>query len=441
MRIAVLGGGVAGTVMCRGLAEHVDGGVVLYEREDRLGGLHRSIEFGGLHYDIGCFLFDPNHALLQTFPFLYDHFVKVDHRSRVLTRHGTLDTYPMTMTGYLRDNSLLSVAADALSLLRSKVRDRERDTLRKYVQYYLGPRIYRKSGLKTYIERFSGRPDTEVDLEFALQRLDGLPEACGLRRNGLRLIRDAFDQSVAEQTWGCYVRPADGFPTVYSMIEDDLRGRGVSVRLGSAIRSVERVDGGKFLVDEGSGKAEAFDLVVSTLPPGIMMRLIGEPMRRPPRTLRLVSLCYRFRGRLAFAGAGMFYNFTEDARWKRITLFSSQYGTVDGDEYFTVECTLPEEDPTTPEELREDFERHAGSLPIFDGTLHYQGTILTPHAYPVLTPDDLQQNASAAEHLCAFGIVLTGRQASYRHATSHAIATGARALAEKIGAGVAGGTT
>lgn len=437
MRIAVLGGGVAGTVLCRGLADYDGCQVTLFEREDRLGGLHRSVEFGGLHYDIGCFLFEPDHALLQIFPFLYDHFVKVSHRSRVLTRHGTLDAYPMTMSGYFRDNSLLSIAADALSLLRSKVRDRERDTLRRYVEYYLGSRIYRESGLKAYVERFYGRPDTEVDLAFALQRLTRLPKECGLRRNGLRLIREVFDRSVAERASEYYVRPVEGFPAAYAMIADDLRERGIAIRMGSSIGRIERVDGGKFLLHEGSGEAETFDLVVSTLPAGIMMRLIGDPMTRPPQTLRLVSLCYRFHGNLAFANAGMFYNFTEEARWKRITLFSSQYGRVDGEEYFTVECTLPKEDPTTPEELREDFERHAGSLPVFDGELHYQGTIFTPHAYPVLTPADLQQNASAAERLTEFGILLTGRQAAYRHATSHAIASDARALAEEIGAGIA----
>lgn len=432
MRVAVLGGGVAGAVLCRGLSEYDRYDVVLFERQERLGGLHRSVEFDRLHYDIGCFLFDPDHALLKAFPSLRDSFVAVDHLSQVLTPHGTIDRYPMTMTGYLRDSSPLSVAADALSLLRSKVRDRKRDTLRRYVEYYLGARMYRRTGLKTYIERFYGRPDTEVDLAFGLQRLDGLPEACSLRRNALRLLRDSFDRSIEQERWRCYVRSRGGFAETYRLVEEDLRDRGVEIRLNSRIDRVDRLDGGRFSIDEGDRK-ESFDLVVSTLPAGIMLNLIGETASRPPHTLRLVSLCYRFRGELGFAGTGMFYNFTPEGRWKRITLFSSLYGRVEGEEYFTVECTLPIEDMTTPEELRSDFERHAAQLSIFDGELRYQGMILTPHAYPVLTAEELEQNRIATASLTDFGIVTAGRQGSYRHATSHTIATDALRLAHDLG--------
>ncbi len=432
MRIAILGGGVAGTVLAGCLSERANCDIVLFERNDRLGGLHHSEEFDGLQFDIGCFLFDPRHHFLQAFPQLYDHFTPVAHVSRVLTQSGGIDAYPMTIGGYRRDRSTADLAGDILALLRAKVTDRRRDSLRAYVEYYLGPRIYRRSGLKHYIERFYGRPDTDVDLAFALQRLDGLPHAAGLRRNALRFLCDAVGQPVDVPRWNCYVRPPSGFRFVYGKIAELLRGRGVDLRLGADVSRVERESDGCFCVHDGAGGVEAFDLVVSTIPPGLMMRLIGRPMGHPPSTIRLVSLCYRFTGSLGFEDAGMFCNFTNDARWKRITLFSAQYGRAEGDHYFTVECTLPREDPTTPVELRADFEQHIAGLDCFDGRPRFVGQIVTPHAYPVLTATDIEQSRRASEELVAFGIYITGRQARFVHRTSNAIAADSIALADKL---------
>lgn len=443
MRIAILGGGVAGTVLAGSLLDTPDAGgieVSLFEQNDRLGGLHRSEEFGGLQYDIGCFLFDREHAFLRAFPFLYDSFCEVDHNSRVLSRSGRLDTFPITIAGYRRERTNLEFAGDLVALLGAKIRSRRRNTLRSYVEYYLGPRVYRTSGLKGYIERFYGRPDTEVDFAFARQRLGGLPRGAGLRKNGFRFLSDLFGDlrgaPPPSQPWPCLVRPVAGFGSVYDAVRSHLESQGVEVRTGLRIEAVERRDGGGFRI-EGEGIDDRdFDMVVSTIPPGPMARLVGIETGPPPSTIRLVSLCYRFTGTLAFEDAGMLYNFTPDGAWKRLTLFSAQYGRDRGDHYFTVECTLPRHDRSTVEELRLDFEGHIREhRVVFDGEADFQGSILTEHAYPVLTAEEIERNRRTAEGLAEFGITLTGRQATFVHRTSDAIAQDSMKLAAEIVAG------
>ncbi len=432
MRIAILGGGVAGVVLARELANVPEISVTLYEIQPRLGGLHRSVAIDGLNYDIGAFLFDREHQLLKSFPVLYDHFVPVNHRSLVVTGSGTFDIYPMSMRGYLRDHGISSVAGDAIGLLASKFRCRQRDTLVAYIEYYLGKRIYRKSGLKAYIERFYATQDTDVDIEFALQRLSTLPQDCGLRRNFFRIVREIFDSRIAEQTWGCYVRPREGFPFAYSLIEQDLLAAGVSVRAGVRVERVER-NGDGFLLHSGTREGgEGFDQVVSTIPIGTMLQIIGSRTERPPETIRLVSLCYRFQGDLGFSRANILYNFTYDARWKRMNLHSPLYGRAGGDEYFVVECTNRSDSTETEESYRKDFETHIQRLPILKGSLNYQGAIVTDNAYPFLRRNDVERVAEGRRTLEEFGIALTGRQGRFVYENSHTIALAAKALAREI---------
>jgi protoporphyrinogen oxidase len=431
MRVAILGGGVAGVVLAHELARSGGFSVTLLERSATLGGLHRSVEIGGVHYDIGAFLFDRNHELLRTFPMLYDSFVPVRHRSIVVTRHHTLDTYPMSMSGYLRDNGLACAVADAIDLLRCKLRHRRRDSLVSYVHYYLGGRIYRQSGLKAYIERFYATPDSEVDLEFALQRLDSLPKDCGLRRNFRRIIREAFNTTTAEQSWECYVRPREGFAAVYGEIGSLLRKEGVDVVTSTSIERVERCGGG-FRIDFAETGSEQFDLVVSTIPIGTMMRLIGQKMERPPEGVRLVSLCYRFNGDSGLPQANLLYNFTSDGDWKRLNIFSMLYGRDSGDDYFVVECTQRGEDRRTPGDYRRSFERHLRELPLLKGELKYQGEIVTEDAYPFFRRNDLARIERARRSLEGYGIALAGRQGEFAYMNADRTALASKMLAGKL---------
>lgn len=432
MRIAILGGGVAGVVLARELANVPEISVTLYEISPMLGGLHRSVAINGLDYDIGAFLFDRDHGLLQAFPFLYDHFVPVNHRSLVITSSGSFDIYPMSMRGYIRDHGVTSVAGDAVNLLASKIRRRRRDSLVAYVEYYLGSGVYRKSGLKAYIERFYATADTDVDIEFALQRLTSLPTDCGLRRNLFRIVREAFDSQIAEQTWGCYVRPPEGFSFTYSLIGQDLLKAGVSVRTGIRVERIERSGTGFLLHSEEKEGGEKFDLIVSTIPIGTMLRIIGLNTERPPDTIRLVSLCYRFQGDLGFSRANMLYNFTYDARWKRLNLHSPHYGQDRGDDYFVVECTNRSDSTETEESYRKDFENHVERLPILKGSLQYQGALVTENAYPFLRRNDVERVQEGRRALEDFGIALTGRQGRFVYQNSHTTALAAKALAREI---------
>lgn len=431
MRIAVLGGGVAGVVLARELSRTSTFRVDLLERQTELGGLHRSVRFDGAWYDIGAFLFDRDHALLKTFPILYDHFVPIEHRGLSLTRHRTLDHYPLSIRGYVRDNGVGRLIADLADLLRCKFAFHRRDSLAAYMRYYVGNSLYQRSGLKSYIERLYAVPDSEVDLEFALQRIPSLPYECGLRRNMRRLLGEMFNRTGEENGWNCYVRPADGFPAAYRLIESDLRTNGVRVRTEARIETIEK-RGREFVIRFADAPAERYDLVISTIPVGVMARMIGRPTPFVPETMRMISLCYRFAGDTGIGKGNMLFNFTSGGDWKRINFFSPYYGTVDGEHYFVVECTARRNDPRDADYMRHSFESHIAGSSVLNGELKFQGAVVTENAYPFFRRDDFGYIESARRVLTDFGILTTGRQGRFVYADSNSVAVQSRDMAWEL---------
>ena len=97
-KIAILGGGVAGIMLARKLAERGLFEIDLIEKESRLGGLHHSVEIDGLHYDIGTFVFREKHPIFKLFPNILSLYVKVDNNPLSITPSGSLDAYPLTIS-------------------------------------------------------------------------------------------------------------------------------------------------------------------------------------------------------------------------------------------------------------------------------------------------------------------------------------------------------
>jgi protoporphyrinogen oxidase len=175
-RIAVLGGGAAGVTAAGQLARSLGAHVDLFEAAPVLGGLHKSVTLDGQVYDVGAFVFGAEHALLKVFPELRSMFAALDARYRRITPAGTVDHYPMSIRGYVRDVGLYQASLATLDMLSAEIRYRHPDTVAAYAYSHMGRRIYESSGLKAYVERLYGRPDSEIDLQFALQRLRYLGE-------------------------------------------------------------------------------------------------------------------------------------------------------------------------------------------------------------------------------------------------------------------------
>jgi protoporphyrinogen oxidase len=428
MRIAVLGGGVAGCVLAQQLAMMPDVEVDLIEREPRLGGLHRSVTIDGAAFDIGAFIFPVDHSIFATFPGLRALFVRVEHLPLSITPRGALDSYPISLRGYLRERGVCALALGVADLAWCKVRWRRRDTLPAYVRYYVGDRFYNQSGLKDYLERFYMASEDAIDLEFARQRLASMESTASVRRVASRLIRRVIERK-PDEPWRCCVRPSEGFDVVYGFIAAALAARGVRVRLGARVDAIVR--GEDFFDVVVDGESTRYDRVVSTMPLPSMAALLGLGDAAGIEHLTLISLFYRFRGTIT-TPAHYLYNFTPHAGWKRLVLFSSYYGEHDGDHYFTVECTRRDIGPSSIPDAAADFEAHLDRLSFFAGTARLVGSCVTPSAYPLLTHGHRDSVEPLRRAIASSGIEMAGRQGTFRHLTSHQVADEASALAGRM---------
>jgi phytoene dehydrogenase-like protein len=428
-RIAILGGGIAGCVLAAELARGGEFAVDLYERGDRLGGLHHSPVFGSLAFDIGPFFFDSDHQLFKTFPDLRDTFVRFPVKAASIGRNGAVDRYPISVRGYLRNYGKGHFIRALADIAVSKIRHRKRDSLPAYIQYYLGGSIYRQSGLRTYIERLYSMPDTQVDLMFAEHRMGDLRKWASLRKMLWRLLSGPRALIPSAYAATALARPAGGFSSLYADIEEALVSRGVNVVKNAEIGHIAGHDGAWRLHCRDGDRA--YGEIASTIPLPALAALIREPVEHRFETVSLLSLFYTFRGDPGY-DATMICNFCDTGRWKRITDFSRIYGK-DGDRhYFAAEIPLaPGANPDVDAE-RAGFERHVASLGLFAGELGFQGSCVTRNAYPVYRAEAVAGLAADRRRIADRGIRLAGRQGRFEYISSNLACEAAFALAAEM---------
>ena len=422
-----MAGVVAAGELARLPGVHVD----LYEKASQLGGLQHSVILQDTAFDIGAFIFTDDHELFDVFPDLKALFLRVRPKHRSLTPVGTLDDYPSTVRGFIRDHGLLTFALSVASLLVGKVRHRCRDTLPHLVRYYLGDVLYERTGFRGYIERLYGLPDHEIDMEFAARRLFFLKDVCSVRRRAARSVQRLLGRgNVSFDAPDVLVRPKAGFQPVYEAIHAALLTRGVAVHLGSAPEAIRRHSSGTFelLLENG---VRRYDRVVSTLPVAMTARLIGEPLGEDLDYMRLISLFYRMPGPTRY-DAAVLCNLTTSGRWKRLVDFTSLYGLDDAFHYVTIEVTSRESGTDAIAAADRDFRQHATVNGLCHGEIEYLGAHVTEHAYPVYRVSDTLRVHEARARLTAWGVDLLGRQGRFEYSTSALVAAQARILASKI---------
>lgn len=426
-RVAILGGGIAGVAAAAELTRRGSVRVEIFEKEARLGGLQHSLPIGGVEYDIGAFFFDRRHQVFELFPTVKQMFTPIALAQRVLTPTGELDSYPPTLGAYVRDQGRLELLLSALSLAGGKIRHRRRDTLASFVRYYLGERLYQRSGLRNYIERLYGIDEKDIDLEFAVQRMAFLAEVCSLRRLVPRLAGRLWRRPVARKE--VLVRPRAGFAVVYDAIGRELSAHGVEVHLSCRIGSIKRRDRG-FTIESSVG-VQHYDRVISTIPVGATSRLVGLPVESGFEYMKLISLFYRFRGEAGHDG-GVLFNFTYDGNWKRVVALSRFYGPDRGDDYFVVEVTAREADTEAVAAADRAFREHAQRHGLYRGALELVGAHVTDHAYPIYLRQHAATVRESRSRLERWGIDLIGRQGRFDYLSSEAAAASARAFAQSV---------
>ena len=269
--VIVIGAGPAGLTAAWKLAESGQRVLVL-ESSEAVGGLARSLEVFGARVDVGPHRFFSsdrriNEAWLDA---VEGEYVMVDRTTRILY-DGKLFDYPLKPANALRNlgvaESVRSIGSYVSARMRPPV---DTSSFEGWVISRFGARLY-EIFFKTYSERLWGIPCTDLDADFAAQRIKNFSLGAALK-SAIRPSSGAGHKTLADR----FAYPNTGAGLVYEKMAERIRVAGGKIMFqapvervllkGTVVQGVELVSGDVLLAPH----------VISTMPLTSMVRSLGS---------------------------------------------------------------------------------------------------------------------------------------------------------------------
>ena len=441
--VVVIGAGPAGLACASTLVEHGTTPTVL-EASPYVGGMARSTELWGHTVDLGPHRFFSSDPVVVDFWHRHvagDH-VMVERTTRILYG-GRLFDYPLKIGNALANLGPTRATAAVASYLAARVRrTRDLDTLEAWITDRFG-RVLFETFFKTYTEKLWGISCTELDADWAAQRIQGLTlwgairsALVGNRGNSLKTLVDEF------------AYPRTGNSLFYERMRSHVEDNGGEVRTESPVRRIlmegNRVTG----VGLADGSAIEAEHVVSSMP--ITLLLKGMPSI--PSAVAEAAARLRFRNTilvyLRVEGSDLFpdqwlYVHDETLQHGRVTNFRNWSADLVANENESVLClefwcfdedpVWSEDDATLVARAREEIVRTGL---VDEGLIHDGSVIRVPRCYPVYERGYQEPLKVVTDWLDGIeGLTAVGRYGAYKYNNQdHSILMGIMA-GESIAAG------
>jgi protoporphyrinogen oxidase len=294
-RIIIIGGGPAGLTAAYELCKAQVAAVVL-EKASIVGGLSRTINYKGYHFDIG------GHRFFTKVKAVDDlwrevlpggDFLRRKRLSRIYY-NGRFLHYPLRFSSTLFHIGIRNGLLVLLSYLRARAFPEKRvKTFEQWVTNRFGSRFYQLF-FKTYTEKVWGIPCEEITADWAAQRIKDLSLGVAIRnlfvrrrggdgRAAIRTLIEEFD----------YPRRGPGM--MWERTASLVAERGGEVRLGTKIekiewrdRAVQRVE----VIRDGQRETLEGSHFISSMP---IRELIGRLSPPAPEEARLAAASLNYR--------------------------------------------------------------------------------------------------------------------------------------------------
>lgn len=269
--IVIIGAGPAGLACASTLADEGVPSTVL-EASGHIGGMARSAVLWGHTVDLGPHRFFSSDPVVVGFWHRHvagDH-VMISRRTRILF-DGRFYDYPLKVGNALRNLGPTRAVSAVLSFLVARMRRAKvTDSLDAWITDRFG-RVLFETFFKTYTEKLWGIPCSELDADWAAQRIQGLTlwgavrsALTGNRGNALKTLVDEF------------AYPRSGNSLFYERMRTHIEANGGTVRTGAPVRRIltegDRVVG----VGLADGTEIAADHVVSSMPITLLLKGISS---------------------------------------------------------------------------------------------------------------------------------------------------------------------
>ncbi|KAA0235011.1 MAG: putative thiazole biosynthetic enzyme [Acidimicrobiales bacterium] len=274
--IVIIGAGPAGLTAAyeltkRGLASTV------VEADSTVGGISRTVERDGWRFDIGGHRFFTKveevqhlwHEILAG-----EEFLLRPRMSRIFYE-GRYYDYPLKASNALSNLGIIEALRCVLSYVWVRIRPpKDQSTFEGWVAARFGWRLYR-TFFKTYTEKVWGVPATEIQADWAAQRIKNLSLFKAIL-NSLTPSRNQTDiTSLIEE----FEYPKYGPGMMWERCRDLVEAQGTKVVMNSPVTRVNVADGrATSVVTDHGGAATEYpaDHIISSMPLPLLLKAI-EP--------------------------------------------------------------------------------------------------------------------------------------------------------------------
>jgi len=259
----VLGAGPAGLAAALELVQK-NYRVMVFERDEIVGGISRTTEHHGYRFDMGGHRFFTKNREVEAWwhDALKSDFQRTPRLSRIYYNRRFFK-YPITIKDALKNAGIGPSALWFLSFLRYKIKPiRPEKSFADWVTNRFGKRLF-ETFFKSYTEKVWGIPTTELSAEWAVQRIKGL--------SLWEAIRNALIQPKAKETSLIeeFNYPKYGPGMMYEAVAEKIKAAGGTILLGQQVTGLRHRDGKITSVEvtkAGLKTEHVADVIVSTIP-------------------------------------------------------------------------------------------------------------------------------------------------------------------------------
>lgn len=426
MKAVVLGAGPAGLVCADQLSKQ-GAAVTVLERDGTVGGLARTIRHGDFRLDLGPHRFFTKDPVVNAIweEVLGPELRVVNRLTRIFYK-GRFFHYPLKPLNALGNLGLLTSLHVLLSYLGSRLRPYPQErTFEEWVSNRFGRKLF-QIFFKSYTEKVWGIPCSEIEAEWASQRIQGLSlwsavmNALGARR-GIKTLVDVFTY------------PRLGTGQAYELLQQRLEAAGHEVRLQSEVCAVHH-DGGRVQAvslrrPDGTTERVTADAFVSSIPLTVLVQRFDP---EPPAavlaasralTFRHTILVYLFVDRRDLFPDNWIYIHAPDVQVGRITNFRNWSPDLVGESPLTPLCLeywCYDDDAIWQESQESLIERAKAELATIGIAGGAQVTdafaLRLPRTYPVYRSGYRTHLDTIAAYLAGFdNLQVIGRAGAYKY--------------------------
>ena len=429
-RCIIVGAGPAGLTAGLELAR-VGVQPIVFEADDQVGGISRTVNYKGFRFDIGGHRFFTKVDRVHDWwmDILESEFLVRPRLSRIYYNDTFFD-YPLKPFNALKGLGAIESMLIGLSYTKAQLFPHaEEQNLEQWVSNRFGNRLY-SIFFKTYTEKVWGMKCTEIGADWAAQRIKNLD----LKKAVLSMLapKSASKQQITSLIERFHY-PKYGPGQMWERVTEMLREMGHPVFLGRRVVRIHRDSGRVTMVTvaarDGNQESVSADHIISSMPIKDLVNVLD-----PPAPAAVIEAANRLRYR-DFLTVGLVVDETElfPDNWIYIHSPKVKVGRIQnygnwsphmvpdpsksciGLEYFVQEGDA--EWSAKDEDLIELAKRETAMLGLVDPAKVVDGVVIRiPKAYPVYDQGYKENLAVVREHLAGIAnLQLVGRNGQHRY--------------------------